>query len=106
MDTGSEVSLVPFSAVQGLELHTSNRCLMATNGSDIRVVGEIRIPIKIRAGFELSTALLVFDQITEPILWMDWLREHRTLISFGTGALCIGRKRICLVRGSGSTWLW
>src|SRR5688572_11565551 len=38
------------------------------------------------------------------MLGMDWLREHRCRLSFGTGALFIDRKRISLVRGNGSMW--
>src|SRR5688572_13938525 len=47
IDTGSEVSLVPSSTVDGLELRSCNRFLMAANGSDINVLGEVRVPIKI-----------------------------------------------------------
>src|SRR5678815_2918815 len=104
VDTGSEVSLIPSSTVQGLEIRPCNRYLMAANGSDIRVLGEIRVPIKVRSGFEISSAFLVSDQITDPMLGMDWLREHRCRLGFGTGALFIGRKRISLVRGNGAGW--
>jgi transposase InsO family protein/predicted aspartyl protease len=104
IDTGSEVSLIPFSAVEGLDLRPCNRFLMAANGSDIRVLGEVRVPIKVRGNFNISTAFLVSDQIAEPMLGMDWLREHRCRLGFGTGALFVGRRRISLIRGNGSTW--
>ena len=104
IDTGSEVSLVPSSTVTGLEIQSCNRFLMAANGSDIRVLGEVRVPIKIWKDFYIHTSFLVSDQITEPMLGMDWLREHRCRLGFGMGSLFVRRRRIPLVRGNGSTW--
>ena len=104
IDTGSEVSLVPSSTVDGLELRSCNRFLMAANGSEIRVLGEVRVPIKIFKDFYIQTSFLVSDQISEPMLGMDWLREHRCRLGFGMGSLFVRRKRISLVRGNGSIW--
>src|SRR5688572_30227604 len=104
IDTGSEVSLVPSSTVDGLELRSCNRFLMAANGSDINVLGEVRVPIKITNGFYIHTSFLVSDQISEPMLGMDWLREHRCRLGFGMGFLFVKRRRISLVRGNGSIW--
>src|ERR1043165_6707022 len=104
IDTGPEVSLVPASTVDGLELRSCNRFLMAANGSDINVLGLVRLPIKVMKDFCIHTSFLVSDQITEPMLGMDWLREHRCRLGFGMGSLFVGRKRIPLVRGNGSIW--
>jgi len=104
IDTGSEVSLVPSTTLQGLELNPCSRFLMAANGSDIRVLGEVTIPIKVRKGFAITTKFLASDQVAEPILGMDWLREHRCRLGFGQGKLYVGRKCISLVRGNGSMW--
>ena len=104
IDTGSEVSIVPCCDVEGMELQASARILLAANGTEIRVLGEVTMPLKITRGFEISTRFLVSDQIFEPMLGMDWLREHRCRIGFGTGAIFIGRRRISLVKGNGSTW--
>jgi len=35
---------------------------------------------------------------------MDFLRQHRVRIGFGTGAIFIGRRRTPLVRGNGASW--
>ena len=104
IDTGYEVSLIPSTVVEGLALQSCSRFLMAANGTSINVLGEVRLPIKIRDGFEVSTVFLVSDQITEPMLGMDWLREHRCRIGFGNGALFLGRRRVPLVKGNGSMW--
>lgn len=47
---------------------------MAANGSDIRVLVEADVPIRIRPGLEILSAFLVSDQIAEPMLGMDCLR--------------------------------
>ena len=104
IDTGSEVSLVPFSAVEGVPLLPSTRILLAANSTQIRVLGELDIPITFWRGFSVSTRFLVSDQIFEPMLGMDWLRQHRCRLGFGTGALFVGRRRIPLVKGNGSLW--
>ena len=104
IDTGSEVSLVPSSTVEGLNIRSCNRYLMAANGSDIRVLGEVRAPVKVLKGFAIHSSFLVSDQITEPMLGMDWLREHRCRLGFGMGALFVRRRRIPLVKGNGDTW--
>jgi transposase InsO family protein len=104
VDTGSEVSLVPFADVDGLPLQPSNRILLAANGTQIKVLGQIDAPIKISRGFSIDTSFLVSDQIGEPMLGMDWLRHHRCRLGFGQGALFVGRRRIPLVKGNGSLW--
>jgi len=104
VDTGSEVSIVPLEYVEGLEVESSSRALMAANGTAIPVRGEITVPLRIGRWFSLTSHFLVSDQIFEPILGMAWLRAHRCNISLGTGALFVGRKRIPLVKGDGNSW--
>jgi len=104
IDTGSEVSILPLSYVSNLELKASSRTLRAANGTEIRVLGELMTPLKFWRGFAVTSKFLVSDQVCEIMLGMDWLREHRCRIGFGTGALFVGRKRIQLVKGNGSTW--
>lgn len=104
IDTGSEVSIVPAGYVAGLELQPSSRVLLAANGTRIRVLGELDVPLKFWHGFEIPTRFLVSDQVFEPMLGMEWLRENRCRLGFGTGALFVGRRRIPLVKGNGSSW--
>ena len=55
-------------------------------------------------GFDVETKFLVFDQITYTMFGMDWLRQNRCRISFGTGALYIGKTRFQFVKGDGGLW--
>src|SRR6218665_3494117 len=43
---GSEVSLVPHADVEGTQLQSSRRVLLAANGTEINVLGELSIPLK------------------------------------------------------------
>src|SRR6218665_1699199 len=104
IDTGSEVSLVPLSMVQGMTLNSCNRFLVAANGSGIRVLGEVKVPLRVRGNYEIPSTFLVSDQVVDPMLGMDWLREHGWRLGFGGGALFVGRRRLQLVRGNGSVW--
>ena len=103
-DTGSEVSLVPLSIVQGLPLQPTNRVLLAANATAIQVQGKLNIPVKMCRRFLVSTDFLVSDQMTDAMFGMDWLRRHRCRISFGTGALFVGKRRYPFVKGDGAMW--
>lgn len=48
--------------------------------------------------------VLVSDQVRETMLGMDWLRRQRCRISFGTGALFVGRRRFPFVKRNGGAW--
>src|SRR5688572_16895496 len=61
-------------------------------------------PLRLLNGFYIQTSFLVSDQITEPMLGMDWLREHRCRLGFGMGSIFVKRRRITLVKGNGSIW--
>jgi len=104
VDTGSEVSLLPLEIAGGLPLQPTDRVLFAANFTGIRVSGEVSIPVRMNRGFELETKFLVSDQVHEAMFGMDWLRKHRCRISFGTGALFVGRRRFPFVKNDGTAW--
>src|SRR6218665_169993 len=104
VDTGSALSLVPLSIVQGLTLQPTQRVLLAANATEIKVVGELSIPVKMSRGSYLETKFLVSDQIADTMFGMDWLRQHRSRISFGNGAMFVGRRRFQFVKGNGGLW--
>ena len=104
IDTGSEASIVPLDIVQILKLQPSTRILLAANGTEIRVCGEITIPLRIWRNCSITTKFMVSDYICETMLGMNGLREHRCHIRFGMGALFIGQKQIPLEKGNGASW--
>src|SRR6218665_606740 len=104
VDTGSEVSLLPLDLAEGLTLQQTGRVLFAANSTEIRVSGEVSLPVKMNRGFQLETKFLVSDQVHEAMFGMDWLRQHRCRISFGTGAMYVGRRRFPFVKKDGAAW--
>src|SRR6218665_1734830 len=104
VDTGSAECLVPLSIVQGLTLQPTQRMLLAANTTEIKVLGELSIPVKMSRHCHLETRFLVSDQIADTMFGMDWLRQHRCRISFGTGAMFVGRRRFQFVKGYGGLW--
>lgn len=50
-----------FSVVQGVTLNSCNRFMVATNGSGIRVLGEVQVAISIGRDFEIQRFFLVSD---------------------------------------------
>src|SRR6218665_2872788 len=91
IDTGSEVSLVPATIVNGLAWQRCTRTLFAANRTVIRVLGDVHVSLKVRRGVEISTTFLVSDQVSESMPWMDWFRQHRCRLGFGAGALFVDR---------------
>lgn len=103
IDTCSQVSIVPFTLVDGLELHPSSRILLAANGVEIRILGEAVVPPKMFRGFDISTKFLVSDQIFEPMLGMDWLHWvwHWSAICWETTHTAGQGERVVLVSEGG-----
>src|SRR6218665_1262754 len=54
VDTGSEISLIPLDIAAGMPLHPTERLLLAANATEIRVAGELTIPVKLSGGCHLE----------------------------------------------------
>jgi len=63
--------MVPSGYVEGLELQPSTSISLAANGAEIRVLGDMVVPLKFFHGFELNTRLLVSDKVFMPMLGME-----------------------------------
>lgn len=59
--TRADVGLVPLSAVEGLKFRPCTRFLMAANGTEIKVLGEATVPLRIWYGFPQTTTFSVSD---------------------------------------------
>lgn len=79
------------SDVEGLELQLSTRFLLAANGTPIWVLGDVSVSLRIWRCSAIITRFLVSDQVSEPLLRMKGLREHRCPLGFGNGVLFAGR---------------
>ena len=81
LDTGSEVTLLPKQLADVSQLTRSSRKLRAANGTVINIVGEWRTVVKM-GPLNVAMNFVVSDQIDEILIGIDWLREHRCLLSF------------------------
>ena len=81
IDTGSEVILLPKQLADLSQINRSSRKLRAANGTQINIVGEWQTTVAM-GPLQVSMNFIVSDQIDEILVGIDWLREHRCLLSF------------------------
>lgn len=89
VDSGSEITLVPKSVVDGLEgieVQPSTRQIQATNGTDIAILGEVLLPFELD-GRCMETIALVTADIEEVVLGFDWLKKHQCIWDFRSSTL-------------------
>jgi len=75
--------------------------LFAANGTVINVVGEVVMNVKI-GELVLQTRFVVSDNITKPMLGVDWLRSIRMIWDFAKDILLINGKVFHLIPGEKS----
>lgn len=81
LDTGSEMSIIPYRLVQGVDLQSSDKVLRAANGSALRVLGSVELQMTI-GNQPSSVKGLVSDNVCELMLGIDWLTAHEALWDF------------------------
>ena len=97
IDTGSEVNLLPADLLKQAEMQPSSRVLQAANGSQIGVLGEVMLPVRL-AKMEMLTNFIVSDQIDEVLLGVGWLQENKCCIYFDRGAMSVQGTNIPLIK--------
>jgi len=81
MDTGCHVTLVPQSivdSVRSLHVKSVQYTLRAANETDITVVGEVTLPLRLE-GRHIRTPAFVSPDVEELMLGLNWLRKHRCM---------------------------
>jgi len=68
----------------------------AANGTVINVVGEVMVDVRV-GEFEIPTRFVVSDNITEPMLGINWLRHNRMIWDFAKDILLVSGKVFHLV---------
>ena len=81
LNTGSDVTVIPASIVEGLQLQESSNVLTAANGTEITVLGEITLPFVIR-NYEGTMTGLVSEHVSEIMLGIGWLVENQAMWEF------------------------
>ena len=95
VDTGSEVSIINESLVGSMEIRDSSRTLKAANGSPIRVLGVVELPLFL-GSHQFHSSLIVSPQVQNVILGLDWLELHRCMIDCKNLTMIIGDNRFKL----------
>ena len=88
LDTGSDVSLVPATMADGLQLEPTPHKLFAANGTPIDVLGCAKVPVHLGVR-RLMVDALVTEHVIEMIIGVSWLREHRAKWDFYNNKISI-----------------
>ena len=94
IDSGCEVSMVPYDLVKGLpsvHVEPAEEKISAANGTAITVLGEAVLPFKLN-GQLIETRVFVSRDIEEPILGSDWLTEHECVWDFKSRRIVVDGK--------------
>jgi len=98
VDTGYERSVTPKRLIGDARLEPAESRLFAANGTVINVLGEVMMNIQI-GDLVLPTRFVVSDNITEPMLRVEWLRCNQMMWDFAKDILIINGKFFHLVPG-------
>jgi len=89
LDTGSDVTVIPASIAEGLQMKESSRVLTAANGTEIAVLGEVTLPFVLR-NYKSTMTGLVTEHVSEIMLGIDWLVENQATWEFDKSRIKLG----------------
>ena len=81
LDTGCDTSVVSRRVTPDLQLKQTTQKLYATNGTEIALLGEVELTLSI-SGREVTTVVVVSEEVDDLILGIDRLGRHRCRWSF------------------------
>ena len=84
LDTGSDVTIFPYTMVKGYKLHPSSTDLKAANGSFIPLLGETTVKA-VWKGRTIKLQGVVTEHMNEVILGLAWPQEQGAVWDFKTG---------------------
>ena len=89
MDTGSDVSLVPAAVAAGLTLEPAQLELKAANGSEIRVLGTVKLLMRVGES-SLPLECMVVNNVSEILIGLTWLNEFAESWDFRHEVIVLG----------------
>ena len=96
---GSDGTLIPASVAKGITVTETNQMLTAANGTDIKLLGEVSLPITF-GKYEGIVTGLVSEYIAEVMLGINWLVDNRIVLEFKQSRMKIGQDYYTLHRQS------
>jgi hypothetical protein len=91
VDSGSQLSLIPYNMICPTDLKPSKQIVIAANGSKISIEGEVLLPCKL-GDFEFEVRCLVSKQLDDFILGLSWLKGVGATWDFGARQIWIKDK--------------
>ena len=91
LDTGCDTSVVSRRVIPDLQLKQTIQKLYAANGTEIALLGEVELTMTM-SGHEVTAAVVVFEEVDDLILGIDWLGRHRCRWSFAQNPIEIDGK--------------
>jgi len=96
VDTGSEECVIPRRLLDEAKLEPTNCRLLAANGTTINVVGEIILSVHV-GDLTIPTRFVLSNNMTEPMLGVNWLRRNRIVWDFSKNLLIVDGKMYSLI---------
>ncbi|MDZ7612307.1 MAG: RNase H-like domain-containing protein [Flavobacteriaceae bacterium] len=103
LDTGSEVTLIPFQLVKGAAVTPDSQRLRAANGTSIPIVGRVSLMGAI-GGQALAVDGLVTKHVSGVILGLGWLRQHQAVWYFDQGTVQLNGRLYYLQSRASAGW--
>jgi len=96
LDTGSEVTVLPYSLVKDCQLRPTTQMLKAANGSSIPVLGQVTTTFS-TAKYKSKVTGLVTEHVVEAMLGINWLCDNGAEWSFKDASTVLGVQRHDLI---------
>jgi len=90
LDTGSDVTMIPVSFANDAQIRESKQMLTAANGTQIAVLGEVKLSLKVGKYSSVLT-VLVFEHVDDVMLGIDWLESNNVMWDFSQSRIKIGK---------------
>lgn len=74
--TGSEVNLIPEGMARGMIIETTPQKLVAANGSEIELIGQVKVDVEFSWNGRQQVTFLVSKEIEEIVLVMEFLADN------------------------------
>ena len=96
LDTGCDTSVVSRRVIPDLQLNQTTQKLYAANGTEIALLGEVELTLSM-SWQEVIAAVVVSEEVVNPILGIDWLVRHCCRLSFAQNLIEIDGKVVRLI---------
>jgi len=96
VDTGSEKCVITRKLVDEAAMEPAGCRFFAANGTTINVVGQIILNVHV-GDLTIPTRFVVSDNVTEPMLGVNWLRRNRIIWNFAKDLLLVNGRKFNLI---------